>query len=141
MQLAGRVLHSSYHLSKGNGAGMNMRFLAGWHVAARRNKTSQSRVAETLRHGIEALERRLFLDGSENLYHIVASPSNSYAYTVGQHFTFAGQVVDASGNGVPGIQVLADDSVAGMSRIVGTTDANGSFSLSDTAGNDGLFAI
>ena len=90
----------------------------------------------------ELLESRILLDGSTYQYHIISgSVNNGYSYSVNQTVSYVGRLVDASGNGISGFQIEADDSLLKESRIVGTTDSSGYFTFSDTATAAGLFAV
>jgi hypothetical protein len=59
--------------------------------------------------------------------------STHFLFTAGDRISIIGQVTDTNGNSMAGIPILAEDPLLRQSRIVGTSDARGHFTLSYSA--------
>ena len=86
----------------------------------------------------QQLETRLLLDGTGYAYQFQPLSSDNYGYNVGQSVTFVGEVVDTTGNVVPGVSINIHDGFEKIDRSGGTTDSNGMFSFTDSATAAGI---
>jgi hypothetical protein len=85
------------------------------------------------RYYVERLETRILLDASPYAFTFRTSSNNIYSYNINQTVTFAGQVIDSSGAGVPDVVITAHDGFQKTDRLLGTTDSSGDFSFTDAA--------